>query len=111
MLACIQVALSYECDPTNSRTIDLNSLELVDHKSCLHYLAELQKFELLNMLVTESKAMSDLNVRDVNGNTVLHVLAEANAGTQVHQKSIMILLDKGIAPDMKNNHGVTVSRI
>lgn len=50
--------------------------------------------------------MSDINVKDGNGNTVLHLIASAIDGSLYHQKAIMILLDKGLKPDLKNDHGV-----
>ena len=108
LISCIIVLLSYDFDPSISRTIDLNSLELIDHKSCLHYAAELENFDILNLFLgSEHKSLSDINVRSDNGDTILHVVAAINSGDLHHQKSIMLLLEKGIFPDIKNNQGVT----
>jgi len=103
----LQVLLSYDFDPSTSRTMDPNTLELVGHQSCLHLCAELHDFEQLTVLGTESKILSDINVADADGNTVLHAVAEINSGTPSHQKAFIILLDKGIAPDARNGRGVT----
>ena len=107
LLDCVQVILEYDFDPSIAKTMDMSSFEMSTHTTCLHLAAEVQDFEILNILVTESKNLSDINIRDSMGNSVLHLISSAIDGTLIHQKAIMILLDKGIEPDMKNNQGVT----
>ena len=104
---CIQVVLEYDLDPTISRTMDMTSKELVRHRTCMHCAADMQDFEILNILVSECKSVSDINIQDEDGNTVLHLIASAIDGSLYHQKAIMILLDKGLHPDTKNNQGLT----
>ena len=107
LISCIMVMLSYDFDPSSHRTMNPNTLDLVEHKSCLHLAAELEDLELLNILIADSKTLAYINVRDEKGNSVLHSVIEISAGTLAHQKAIMILLDKGISPDAKNSHGAT----
>ena len=107
MTDCVQAMLSYDFDPSLAHTMDPSSLELVSHQSCLHYTAQCEDLEALTILVTESKSLGDINVRDEEGNTVLHRIAEIDAGTPAHQKAIMVLLDRGVLPDARNNAGAS----
>ena len=104
---CIKFMLSFDVDPSLSYSVDPVTLELVVHNSCMHAAAYCQDFELLSILISEAKQLSDINAKNQSTKTVLHMVASAEDGTSVQQKCIMLLLDKGADPNATSKDGAT----
>lgn len=64
-------------------------------------------YSLLAALIIESQYSIDLDSRDMEGNTLLHLVAMNESDIGSIQKCIMMLLDKGCSAVARNNRQVT----
>eukprot|EP01031_Cornospumella_fuschlensis_P039882 gene39882-48566_t len=98
-IACIQVLLYFGANPC--------VCEPIQQRTCLHMAADKGSFELLHVLLTNSKHTMDINALDIDGNSPLVLAAQCAKDTAAHLKIFMFLLEFHASVHIFNEKGGT----